>query len=135
MITWSGLSELANAAVAKRTIAGSTCTVADDKVGPTATINAQVGATGFHVTWSEKVTGFDCTDITATIAAFNSTANVGCGAIDQGLTADVYRVASLFEDLNNDGELTALSADRAVTAISAADVWTMGAAHGYYIGV
>ena len=134
VITWSGLSELANASVAKRTISGSTCTVADDKVGPTATIDAQIGATGFHVTWSEKVTGFDCTDITATIAAFNSTANVGCGAIDAGLTADVYRVASLFEDLNNDGALTAASADRAVTAISAADVWTMGAAHGYYVG-
>ena len=134
VITWSGLSELANASVAKRTISGSTCTVADDKVGPTATIDAQIGATGFHVTWSEKVTGFDCTDITATIAAFNSTANVGCGAIDAGLTADVYRVASLFEDLNNDGALTAASADRAVTNISAADVWTMGAAHGYYVG-
>ena len=119
MIPWSGLPELANAAVAKRTIAGSTCTVADDKVGPTATINAQVGATGFHVTWSEKVTGFDCTDITATIAAFNSTANVGCGAIDQGLTADVYRVASLFEDLNNDGELTAASSAIAVSSVDA----------------
>ena len=102
VITWSGLSELANASVAKRTISGSTCTVADDKVGPTATIDAQIGATGFHVTWSEKVTGFDCTDITATIAAFNSTANVGCGAID-GYLSSTYRVASLFEDLNNDG--------------------------------
>lgn len=71
-ITWSGLTELANAAVGKRTIAGSSCTVADDKVGPTATIDAQVGATEFYVSFSEKTTGFDCTDITATIAAFTT---------------------------------------------------------------
>jgi len=133
VITWSGLSELANAGVAKRTIAGSTCTVADDKVGPTATINAQVGATGFHVDFSEKVTGFDCTDITATIAAWNSTANVGCGTIDSGLTASNYRVASLFEDLNNDGELSAAISDKVVSAISGADVWTL-ATHGFAIG-
>ena len=123
VITWSGLSELANAGVAKRTIAGSTCTVADDKVGPTATIDAQVGATGFHVDFSEKVTGFDCTDITATIAAFNSTANVGCGAIDQGLTASNYRVASLFEDLNNDGALSAAISAIPVSSVSS-DVFT-----------
>ena len=133
VITWSGLSELANAGVAKRTIAGSTCTVADDKVGPTVTINAQVGATGFHVDFSEKVTGFDCTDITATIAAWNSTANVGCGTIDSGLTASNYRVASLFEDLNNDGELSAAISDKVVSAISGADVWTL-ATHGFAIG-
>ena len=135
VITWSGLSELANAGVAKRTIAGSTCTVADDKVGPTATINAQVGATGFHVDFSEKVTGFDCTDITATIAAFNSTANVGCGAIDQGLTASNYRVASLFEDLNNDGTLTAATNALAVASVATSDDrYTTGSAHGYAIG-
>ena len=135
VITWSGLSELANASVAKRTIAGSTCTVADDKVGPTATINAQVGATGFHVDFSEKVTGFDCTDITATIAAFNSTANVGCGAIDQGLTASNYRVASLFEDLNNDGTLTAATNALAVASVATSnDRYTVGSAHGYAIG-
>ncbi len=133
VITWSGLSELANAGVAKRTIAGSTCTVADDKVGPTATIDAQIGATGFHVDFSEKVTGFDCTDITATIAAFNSTANVGCGAIDQGLTASNYRVASLFEDLNNDGELSAAITLKDVTDVSGADVLTL-ATHGFAVG-
>ena len=133
VITWSGLSELANASVAKRTIAGSTCTVADDKVGPTATIDAQIGATGFHVDFSEKVTGFDCTDITATIAAFNATANVGCGTIDQGLTAANYRVASLFEDLNNDGELSAAITLKDVTDVSSADVLTL-ATHGFSVG-
>ena len=132
VITWSGLSELANTA-GKRTIAGSTCTVADDKVGPTATIDAQVGATGFHVDFSEKVTGFDCTDITATIAAFNATANVGCGTIDQGLTAANYRVASLFEDLNNDGELSAAITLKDVTDVSSADVLTL-ATHGFSVG-
>jgi putative cell wall-binding protein len=135
VITWSGLSELANASVAKRTISGSTCTVADDKVGPSATINAQIGATGFHVTFSEKVTGFDCTDITATIAGFTTGANVGCGAIDQGLTADVYRVASLFDDLNNDGALTAATNALAVASVATADdLMTTGSAHGYSVG-
>jgi putative cell wall-binding protein len=162
VITWSGLSEAANAGIAKRTIAGSTCTVANDAVGPTATVDAQVGATGFHVGFDQKVTGFDCTDITATIAAWNSTANVGCGAIEVAPGGLVYRVASLFEDLNNDGALSAAIssvkvssvasdiittfedrntngtkdaaiADIAVLSISS-NVWTMASTHNYVVG-
>jgi putative cell wall-binding protein len=136
VITWSGLTELANAAVGKRTIAGSSCTVADDKTGPTATVSAQVGATEFYVSFSEKVTGFDCTDITATIASFNTGANIGCGAITgPDPLGTTYNVASLFEDLNNDGALTAALNVRAVASVATdTDLMTTAAAHGYSVG-
>jgi hypothetical protein len=58
---------------------------------------------------------------------------VGCGTIDSGLTAANYRVASLFEDLNNDGELSAAITLKDVTDVSNADVLTL-ATHGFKVG-
>jgi hypothetical protein len=133
VITWSGLSELANAGVAKRTIAGSTCTVADDKVGPVPTILAVNGATEFVVSWSEKVTGFDCADIDGTIAATGGgTGGIGCTSITADASGLNYKVL-MFPDRNGTGLRDASAiADKAVLSISS-NVWTT-AAHGFAIG-
>jgi hypothetical protein len=134
VITWSGLSELANANVAKRTIAGSTCTVADDKVGPVPTVHAQVGASEFIVSWSEKVTGFDCADIDGTIAAVGGgTGGIGCTITGPDAATGLNYKVNLFADRNGSGSMETTSANRDVSAISAGKVWT-SAAHAFWIG-
>jgi len=132
VITWSGLSELANAGVAKRTIAGSTCTVADDKVGPVPTVSAQVGASEFYVTFSEKTTEFDCSDLNMTLAGKVATAYVGCTITGPDVTGLTYKV-KVFNDMNaNNSQEAATGASLGTVTISS-NVITR-ASHGLAVG-
>ena len=77
VISWPGLSELANTAV-KRAIAGASCTIVDDATAPVPTIDARVqGANGeagvFYVTFSEVVTGVSTSALTTSIATQSAT--------------------------------------------------------------
>jgi hypothetical protein len=137
VITWNGLTELANTAV-KRAIAGSTCTVADDKVGPSVTIDANIGgeAGAFFLTTSEAI-GYgtlDATDITITAAASNAANcrnNVTVTASDA--VANRYKVTA-FEDCNEDGLVDAAEASVALSKIEGTKTFTMEAAHNWVVG-
>ena len=133
VITWAGLTELQNAAIGDRAISGSTCTIADDKVGPVPTISAQVGASEFYVTFSEKVTEFDCSDLEMTFAAKVATAYVGC-TITSDTAGKVYKV-NVFNDMNaNNSQDAATSTLGTVAIASATDILTISGNHGLTIG-
>jgi hypothetical protein len=117
VITWSGLSETVNT-TAKRTIAGSTCTVADDKTGIAAvTIDAQVGGTSIDVTFAEKVTGFDCGDVVATIAALPTGVPLGCEVSGPDTAGTTYRL-NYFADYNGNGSADATGATLTISAVA-----------------
>jgi hypothetical protein len=118
VITWSGLSELANAAIADRTIAGSTCTVADDKIGIAATtIVAPVGGTSIDVTFAEKVVGFDCGDVVATIAALPTGVPLGCEVSGPDTAGTTYRL-NYFTDYNGNGSADGTGATLTISAVA-----------------
>jgi len=101
VITWNGLTELANTVV-RRKITGATCTIADDKTGiGTVTIQANVGASSIDVTFAEKVVGFDCGDVVATIAAIPTGVPVGCTLTGPNTAGTTYRL-DYFADYNGD---------------------------------
>jgi putative cell wall-binding protein len=110
VITWSGLSQTANTATIDRAIAGTSCTVANDAVGPSATITAVVGGSdtcdiagggtggagspcatantqtaSFKVNFSEAITAS-----TFTIADINGGTTPGAGTVCK----DEYDVAA-----------------------------------------
>ena len=108
VITWNGLSALANTAV-KRAIAGSTCTVDDDKVGPTITIDANIGgeAGAFFMTASEAI-GYgtlDGTDITITSAGDDANCSDNVKVTSSSATAKRWK-ALAWDDCNEDGIIT-----------------------------
>jgi hypothetical protein len=134
VITWSGLSELANKAVGKRTIAGSSCTVADDKTGAVPTITAQVGASEFIVTFNEKTTEFDCSDMTLTLANKVSTAALGCSITGPDSSGLVYKV-KVFNDMNgNNTQDAASAASLGTVLITGTNLLTISANHGLVAG-
>jgi hypothetical protein len=133
VITWSGLSETANAGVAKRTIAGSTCTVADDKVGPVPTVHAQVGASEFIVSFSEKTTEFDCSDLNMTLANKVSTAYIGCTITGPDAATGLNYKVKLFNDMNANNSQDAASGASLGTIVVATNVITR-ASHGLAVG-
>ena len=79
VISWPGLSELANTAV-NRVIAGSSCTIAADATPPVPIIDARTQSatadTGvFYVTFSEVVTGVSTSALTTSIATMSATSS------------------------------------------------------------
>ena len=132
VITWSGLSEAANAGIAKRTIAGSTCTVANDAVGPVPTVSAQVGASEFYVTFSEKTTEFDCSDLEMTLTGKVATAYVGCTITGPDATGLTYKVA-VYSDMNANNSQEAVTSTLGTVAV-ASKVLTISADHGLAVG-
>jgi putative cell wall-binding protein len=132
VITWSGLSEAANKLVGKRTIAGSSCTVADDKTGPVPTVTAQVGASEFIVTFNEKVSEFDCSDMTLTLAGKVATAPLGCTITGPDSSGLVYKVVP-FSDMNGNGSQDGIiSITNPFTVTSVVDI--VRATHGFVAG-
>jgi putative cell wall-binding protein len=133
VITWSGLSEAANKLVGKRTIAGSSCTVADDKTGPVPTVTAQVGASEFIVTFNEKVSEFDCSDMTLTLAGKVATAPLGCTITGPDSSGLVYKVVP-FSDMNGNGSQDAAAASPGTFTVAASTDTITRATHGFVAG-
>jgi len=133
VITWSGLSEAANAAIADRTIAGSSCTVANDATGIGAvTIVAPVGATSIDVTFAEKVVGFDCGDVVATIAALPTGVPLGCEVSGPDAAGTTYRL-DYFTDYNGNGSADGTGATLTITAV-ASGIFVLTSNTEYQIG-
>ena len=138
VITWNGLTELANTAV-KRAIAGSTCTVADDKVGPSITVDANIGgeAGSFFLTASEAI-GYgtlDGTDITITSAGDDANCFDFVNVATSSATAKRHKVTS-WDDCNENGVKDAAGAAIELTSIVTTggnDVWT-SATHSFAVG-
>jgi len=125
VIAWPGLNEIANTA-AKRAIAGSSCTVANDAVPPSLSIDARVpGAanseTGvFYATFSEpvltsSVTGADWVSTSTNADGFAVTA---IGAVAGA--ASVYKIQQ-FNDANADH---VIDGGEALVALAAGDTIT-----------
>jgi putative cell wall-binding protein len=138
VITWSGLTQLANTNVS-RVIAGSTCTVVDDKTGPSITVSANIGgeAGAFYLTGSEAI-GYgtlDATDITITAAGDDTGCRDVIDVVSSSATTYRYKVSS-YDDCNNNGSKdaagSAIALDSIVTT-GGTDVWT-SATHSFVIG-
>jgi hypothetical protein len=137
VITWNGLTALANTAV-KRVIAGSTCTVTDDKTGPTVTVDANIGgeAGAFFVTFSEATEAgkFDGTDITVTAADEDANCADNYTVTTSSATAKRFKVV-VSDDCNMDGAVTAVTAGTAAALDSiASNVLKFEASHTLKVG-
>jgi hypothetical protein len=123
----------------KRAIAGSTCTVDDDKVGPSITIDANIGGEvgAFFLTASEGI-GYgtlDATDFTITSATDNANCHDNVVVTSSSAVAKRWKAVA-WDDCNRDGVVDAVGSAIGLVSIvttSGTDVWT-SLTHGFKVG-